>query len=76
MTEYKIYITAKRGIFDPAGATSAKALAQLGYEGIEKVRVGKFIEISAADDVCEDTIREMCEKLLANPIIVDFRIES
>jgi phosphoribosylformylglycinamidine synthase len=75
MSDYRIYITAKQGIFNPAGATAAKALEQLGYAGVQEVRVGKFIELSASDDVDEAAVREMCEKLLANPIIEDFRIE-
>jgi phosphoribosylformylglycinamidine synthase len=75
MSDYRIYVTAKQGIFNPAGATAAKALEQLGYSGVDSVRVGKFIELSASDDVDEDSVREMCERLLANPVIEDFRIE-
>ena len=76
MSDYQIYVTARQGIFNPAGATAAKALEQLGYSGVQDVKVGKFIELSASDDVDEATVREMCEKLLANPIIEDFRIEA
>jgi phosphoribosylformylglycinamidine synthase len=76
MKNYQIYVTAKQGIFDPAGATAQNALANLGYKGVENVKIGKFIEISAADNVDLDTVTEMCQKLLANPIIEDFSIEE
>jgi phosphoribosylformylglycinamidine synthase len=76
MKNYQIYVTAKQGIFDPAGATAQSALGNLGYAGIEKVKIGKFIELSTADDVDLATVTQMCEKLLANPIIEDFSIEE
>ncbi|MDR0501085.1 MAG: phosphoribosylformylglycinamidine synthase subunit PurS [Coriobacteriales bacterium] len=76
MKNYKIYVTAKEGIFNPAGATAATALGQLGYDGVNNVRVGKFIELQTKDDVQRQTVTEMCEKLLANPVIEDFRIEE
>ncbi len=73
MKHYRIYVTGKAGIFDPPGATVMRALTNLGYEGVEDVKIGKFIQLSA--DVDEATVREMCEKLLANPVIEDYRIE-
>lgn len=74
MARYQVFVTYKKGIFDPPGATAERALANLGYEGIESVKIGKFIQIEADGDL--DTVREMCEKLLANPVIEDFRIET
>jgi phosphoribosylformylglycinamidine synthase len=76
MKRYQIYVTAKAGIFNPAGRAAATALAQLGYDGVKSVRIGKFIELEAADDVDEASVRQMCERLLANPVIEDFRIEA
>lgn len=73
MARYEIYVTYKKGIFDPPGETAERALVNLGYEGIESVRIGKYIQIEADTD--EATIREMCDKLLANPVIEDYRIE-
>ena len=73
MARYEIYVTYKKGIFDPPGATAERALANLGYEGIESVQIGKYIRIEADTD--EATVREMCDKLLANPVIEDYRIE-
>ncbi|MDP2183665.1 MAG: phosphoribosylformylglycinamidine synthase subunit PurS [Actinomycetota bacterium] len=74
MAQYKVFVTYKKGIFDPPGATAERALANLGYAGIESVKIGKFIQIDADADL--DTVRAMCEKLLANPVIEDFRIET
>ena len=76
MKNYAIYITAKQGIFDPAGATARHGLTNLGYEGVEDVKIGKFIQLATDDSVSLETVQKMCEKLLANPIIEDFRIEA
>jgi phosphoribosylformylglycinamidine synthase len=74
MTRYEVFVTYKKGIFDPPGATAERALTNLGYEGVESVRIGKYIQIEA--DADEATVREMCDKLLANPVIEDYRIET
>lgn len=74
MARYEIYVTYKKGIFDPPGATAKRALENLGYEGIEDVKIGKYIQIETSAGA--DVVREMCEKLLANPVIEDFRIET
>jgi phosphoribosylformylglycinamidine synthase len=76
MKEYRIFVTGKQGIFDPAGKTAQNALDNLGYEGVEDLRIGKFIRMTCDDSVSSETVTEMCEKLLANPIIEDFRIEG
>jgi len=73
MAAYKIYVTYREGIFDPAGATARRGLEQIGFSGIEDLRIGKYIQLSA--DASPDDVRVMCEKLLANPVIEDFRIE-
>jgi phosphoribosylformylglycinamidine synthase len=74
MARYEIYVTYKTGIFDPPGATAERALANLGYEGVDSVKIGKYIRIEGSCD--EAQVREMCDKLLANPVIEDFRIET
>jgi len=74
MARYEIYVTYKAGIFDPPGATAERALVNLGYEGVQEVKIGKFIRIEADADLA--TVSEMCEKLLANPVIEDYRIET
>ncbi|MDR0513930.1 MAG: phosphoribosylformylglycinamidine synthase subunit PurS [Coriobacteriaceae bacterium] len=75
MKNYKIVVTGKNGIFDPAGETSKNALRNLGYDGVESLRIGKYVELETQDDVTGAQVEEMCEKLLANPVIEDYRIE-
>jgi phosphoribosylformylglycinamidine synthase len=75
MKKYQIFVTGKQGIFDPSGKTSQNALANLGNEGVEDLKIGKFIQMTCDDSVSLELVTEMCEKLLANPIIEDFRIE-
>lgn len=75
MANYEIFVTYKQGIFDPPGATAARALANLGYDEVESVKIGKYIRMSVVDGPDELTrVREMCDKLLANPVIEDYRI--
>lgn len=74
MARYEIFVTYKPGIFDPPGATAERALKNLGYEGVESVQIGKYIRLAGDVDLAAAT--EMCEKLLANPVIEDFRIET
>jgi phosphoribosylformylglycinamidine synthase len=72
MARYEVYVTYKQGIFDPPGATAERALANLGYEGVHSVKIGKYIQIEADGGL--EMVREMCERLLANPVIEDYRI--
>lgn len=74
MARYEIYVTYKAGIFDPPGATAKRALANLGYQGIDDVKIGKYIQLEA--DAPLEVVREMCDRLLANPVIEDYRIET
>jgi phosphoribosylformylglycinamidine synthase PurS subunit len=63
---------------DPQGLAVLDGLSNLGFEGVQTVRVGKRIEvtIAAADSaVAESMVREMCERLLANPVIENFSLE-
>lgn len=76
MKHYEILVTGKEGIFDPAGETSKNALLNLGYEGIRGLRIGKFIELDVDDAVTLEQVQEMCEKLLANPVIEDYEIKG
>ena len=73
MARYEIFVTYKTGIFDPPGATAKRALLNLGYEGVRDVKIGKYIQLSVDGDL--EQVREMCDKLLANPVIEDYRIE-
>lgn len=76
MARFEIYVTYKKGIFDPPGATAERALQNLGYAEVDSVKIGKYIQLEVADGTPEARIREMCDKLLANPVIEDYRIET
>ena len=69
----RVLIRPKEGILDPQGKAVERALPALGFEGIEHVRVGRMVELEAED---LDRLPDLCEKLLANPLIEDFEIES
>ena len=74
----RVHITLKDGVLDPQGKAIANALANLGFNGVDGVRQGKFIELDLADgdrDAAEATVTEMCEKLLANTIIENYAID-
>ena len=68
----KILIRPKRGILDPQGKAIERALPALGFDGVSEVRVGRLVELEAIDP---DRLGELCEKLLANPLIEDYEIE-
>lgn len=74
----KVYVSLKEGILDPQGKAVEHALGVLGFKGIESVRIGKYLEIdlkSGSTEKAESTIKEMCEKLLANTVIETYRYE-
>lgn len=80
MAGYEIFVTYKKGIFDPPGATAERALRNLGFDEVESVSIGKYIrlEIDEGGPAAEDPsarVEEMCEKLLANPVIEEYRVE-
>ncbi|NIO10506.1 MAG: phosphoribosylformylglycinamidine synthase subunit PurS [Deltaproteobacteria bacterium] len=74
----KVYITPKEGVLDPQGQTVERALHSLGYTKVQGVRIGKYVELefdAASPAEAEGQIREMCDKLLSNPVIEDFTFE-
>ncbi|MFQ5587092.1 MAG: phosphoribosylformylglycinamidine synthase subunit PurS [Thermodesulfobacteriota bacterium] len=74
----KVYITLKKGVLDPQGKTVNRALHGMGYREVADVRIGKFMEIeldAESRESAEVRLREMCEKLLANTVIEDYRFE-
>ena len=73
----RIHITLKKGVLDPQGKAVENALASLGFDGIRNARVGKYIELDLAVDTlhaAEQRVGEMCERLLANPVIENYRV--
>ncbi|MDQ2088463.1 phosphoribosylformylglycinamidine synthase subunit PurS [Marimonas arenosa] len=71
----KVYVMLKQGVLDPQGEAVKHALGALGFDGVEGVRQGKVIELDLAPGTTEETVKEMCEKLLANTVIESYRIE-
>lgn len=83
----RVHVTLKPGVLDPQGKAIAHALEALGFDGVADVRQGKYIEIDlkdgsggeesagAAEARAKDRVSEMCEKLLANTVIENYRVE-
>ncbi len=79
----KIYVTLKREVLDPQGDAVRRALSGMDLGDVRDVRIGKLIEVElGVDELDEDTrknaeaqLETMCERLLANPVIEDFRVE-
>jgi len=72
-----VHVTLKSGVLDPQGKAIVHAAASLGYDAVEDVRQGKLFEVTLrAGDEAEGRrlLGELCEKLLANPVIEDFEI--
>ena len=73
MAKARVLIRPKEGILDPQGKAVEQALPALGFEGIGNVHVGRMVELEAEDPAQLD---ELCEKLLANPLIEDYEIQA
>jgi phosphoribosylformylglycinamidine synthase len=74
----KIHVTLKQGILDPQGKAIEHALDSLGFKNAENVRVGKYMELELREPdkiKAEAQLKSMCEKLLANTIIEEYRYE-
>jgi phosphoribosylformylglycinamidine synthase len=74
----RVHITLKTGVLDPQGKAIAHALGALGFNGVADVRQGKYIEIDLADTdpaAAKSRVESMCQRLLANTIVEDFKVE-
>jgi len=74
----QIYVTLRPSVLDPAGTAVQSGLGHLGYDNVEQVRIGKYIEllIRAADESTACTqLDRMCDQLLANPVIENYKFE-
>jgi phosphoribosylformylglycinamidine synthase subunit PurS len=67
----RVLVRPKEGILDPQGQAVERALPALGFEGVRKVHVGRLIELELDDP---SRLGEMCERLLANPLIEDYEV--
>ena len=79
MAKVKVYVTPKQGVLDPQGKTVEAALHTMGYKNVSGVHIGKYIELEITQEQknerTKEQINEMCQKLLSNPIIEDYRYE-
>ena len=71
MTQVVVTVMPKAGVLDPQGQAVERALPALGFEGVANVHVGRLVELDV-DSV--DAVPEMCERLLANPLIEDYEV--
>ncbi|MHA1597968.1 MAG: phosphoribosylformylglycinamidine synthase subunit PurS [Alphaproteobacteria bacterium] len=74
----KVHITLKNGVLDPQGKAVQHALGSLGFDGVDEVRQGKYIEIDLAEGdtaKAEAQVEDMCKQLLSNTVIEDYSIE-
>jgi len=74
----RIVVTPRRDVLDPQGAAVHGALTSLGFDEVGSVRIGRFMEVALDTSdraVAERRVQQMCEKLLANPVVEDFRYE-
>jgi phosphoribosylformylglycinamidine synthase len=69
----RVLIRPKAGILDPQGKAVERALPALGFDGMREVRVGRMVELDVDDDA---QLADLCERLLANPLVEDYEIES
>ena len=72
-TRARVLVRPKAGILDPQGVAVERALPALGFEGVANVHVGRLIELDVDDPA---QLEAMCEKLLANPLIEDYEIQT
>ncbi|MFD3447589.1 phosphoribosylformylglycinamidine synthase subunit PurS [Microbacteriaceae bacterium 4G12] len=77
MYKVKVYITLRKSVLDPQGTAVKGALHSLSFDAVEDVRIGKYMELKISNTVenIDETVKEMCEKLLANVVMEDYRYE-
>jgi len=73
-----VHVTLKNGVLDPQGKAIEHALGALGFDGVNQVRQGKFLELDLGETDAENAraqVTDMCEKLLANTVIENYTVE-
>lgn len=78
MTKARIYVTYKPTVLDPQGNTIREALHHLGFEDVDSVRMGKYLEVELGTDdtsKAQEEVEAMCQQLLANPVIESYRFD-
>lgn len=74
----RVYVTLRPSVLDPAGTAVQSGLKHMGYDNVEQVRIGKYVEVvltAASEAEASDQLDRMCDQLLANPVIENYRFE-
>lgn len=74
----KIYVTLRPSVLDPAGTAVCSSLHHMEFSTVEQVRIGKYIEVTLTAETEEDArqqLDQMCDQLLANPVIENYRFD-
>ena len=74
----QVYVTLRPSVLDPAGTAVRSGLEHMGYDNVDRVRIGKYIEVSLtaeSEAAAKQQLDRMCDQLLANPVIENYRIE-
>ncbi|MFQ3626608.1 MAG: phosphoribosylformylglycinamidine synthase subunit PurS [Cyanobacteriota bacterium] len=74
----KVYVTLRPSVLDPAGTAVQSGLQHLGYDNVGSVRIGKYVELTltaANESDARTQLDRMCDQLLANPVIENYRFE-
>lgn len=74
----KIYVTLRPSVLDPAGTAVQSGLKHMGYDNVEQVRIGKYIEVTLTADseaAAQTQLDRICDQLLANPVIENYRFD-
>ena len=76
--QVRVFVTPRKGILDPQGRAVESSLQSLGFKNVSTVKVGKYITLEIDARTASEARHEakkMCEALLANPVIEDYRFE-
>lgn len=74
----QVYVTLRPSVLDPQGTAVRSGLKHMGYDNVEQVRIGKYVEVTLTAESAEDAKRQLdliCDQLLANPVIENYRFD-
>lgn len=74
----QIYVTLRPSVLDPAGTAVKSGMEHLGYDNVEQVRIGKYIELrltATDEEAARQQLDRMCDQILANPVIENYRFD-
>lgn len=74
----QVYVTLRPSVLDPAGTAVRSGLEHMGYDNVDKIRIGKYIEVSLtadSEEAARQQLDKMCDQILANPVIENYRVE-